>query len=786
MGLRTARVALAVAFIAPVLVPALSARAPAVAAASPLTLTPTPDDSSVAYQVDSFHDGHLAGGTEKPPLTKQWTRDLGGRVSYPLVVDGMIYVTAPAQGGGQGATLYALDATTGKDVWGPIDVGGYYPWSALTYGEGRVYALNSDGILEARDARTGAQAWIVDLPGQYQFSSAPTYRNGMVYVGGAGFGGTVYGVAAADGTVVWTAPVMNGMDSSPAVSDTGVYVSYACLQTYDFDPSTGAQIWHHDPGCEGGGGRTPVLADSRVWARDGGSGSLAFSAATGDVTDSFSAYPAPAFDGHTGFFVNGTVLQARDTLTDGPLWSFSGDGQLSTAPLVVNGYVYMGSTSGQLWALDEATGAPVWSDNVGAPILSPDEYTGNNLPGFGVGQGLVVVPASTTLVVYASAPQDRGIPLRYHPVVPSRILDTRVGVGAPTAPLGAGATLGLQVTGQGGVPATGVSAVVLNVTAVTPTAQSWLVAWPVGEPRPLAANLNFLAGQIVPNLVVAKVGAGGKVNLYNLAGSVDVVADVSGWYGDVTSGAHYNPVTPARILDTRDGTGAPKARLGADSTLALQVTGEGGVPATGVSAVVMNVTVVSPSAQSWLVAWPDGTPKPLAANLNYLPNQVVPNLVEVKVGDGGKVDLYNRFGSTDVVADVAGWYGDAGGATGDGYVAVTPARILDTRYGVGASPAPLGPSSTLPLQVTGRGGVPATGVSAVVLNVTVVSPTAQSWLVAWPAGEARPLAANLNYLPGQIVPNLVVAKVGDGGKVDLFNLFGSTDVVADVAGWYGT
>ena len=80
--------------------------------------------------------------------------------------------------------------------------------------------------------------------------------------------------------------------------------------------------------------------------------------------------------------------------------------------------------------------------------------------------------------------------------------------------------------------------------------------------------------------------------------------------------------------------------------------------------------------------------------------------------------------------------------------------------------------------------MPATGVSAVVLNVTVTDPTAMSYLTLWPTGQARPLASNLNYNPGQTVPNLVVVKVGDGGKVSLFNNLGSANVVADVAGWY--
>ncbi|HEX2117730.1 MAG TPA: hypothetical protein VHF91_00980, partial [Acidimicrobiales bacterium] len=187
-----------------------------------------------------------------------------------------------------------------------------------------------------------------------------------------------------------------------------------------------------------------------------------------------------------------------------------------------------------------------------------------------------------------------------------------------------------------------------------------------------------------------------------------------------------------------------------------------------------------------LTAWPAGQARPLASNLNYTADQTVPNLVTVKVGAGGRVDLYNNIGSVHVVADVAGWYGAEGQATaGAVFSTRVPSRILDTRLGQGAPAARVGPASTLSVQVTGRGGVPGTGVAAVVLNVTVTEPTAVSYLTAWPAGETRPLASNLNYAAGQTVPNLVTVKVGAGGRIHLYNNLGWAHVIADVAGWYG-
>jgi len=144
------------------------------------------------------------------------------------------------------------------------------------------------------------------------------------------------------------------------------------------------------------------------------------------------------------------------------------------------------------------------------------------------------------------------------------------------------------------------------------------------------------------------------------------------------------------------------------------------------------------------------------------------------------VAIYNHAGSAHVIFDVVGWFGSEAATSGGGrYNALAPARILDSRSG-----APLGNAGTVVQAVTGVGGVPASGVSAVVLNVTVTGPTAPSFLTVYPNGAPRPIASNLNYVAGQTVPNLVIAKVGADGKVAIYNHAGSAHVIFDVVGWY--
>ena len=374
-------------------------------------------------------------------------------------------------------------------------------------------------------------------------------------------------------------------------------------------------------------------------------------------------------------------------------------------------------------------------------------------------------------------------------VGPARVLDTRKGTGAPVARVAAKATLHLGVLGQGGVPASGVAAVVLNVTVAAPSGSGFVTAFPDGAPRPTVSNLNFVAGQTVPNLVVVPVGANGKVALYNgSGGSTDLLADVAGYYlsGVPTDPGAFVSVGPARVLDTRKGTGAPVARVAAKATLHLGVLGQGGVPASGVAAVVLNVTVAAPSGSGFVTAFPDGAPRPTVSNLNFVAGQTVPNLVVVPVGANGKVALYNGSGgSTDLLADVAGYYLSGVPTDPGAFVSVGPARVLDTRKGTGAPVARVAAKATLHLGVLGQGGVPASGVAAVVLNVTVAAPSGSGFVTAFPDGAPRPTVSNLNFVAGQTVPNLVVVPVGANGKVALYNgSGGSTDLLADVAGYY--
>ena len=274
-------------------------------------------------------------------------------------------------------------------------------------------------------------------------------------------------------------------------------------------------------------------------------------------------------------------------------------------------------------------------------------------------------------------------------LLPARLLETRTGPGAVTvdgafAGVGvrpAGSTVELLVAGRGGVPANA-SAVMLNLTVVAPAGPGFATVWPCGGPMPTASNINYAAGVVVANAVLAKVGVDGKVCVYTHA-ATDLVVDVNGF---VTAGSvgGLESLLPARLLETRTGPGAVTvdgafAGVGvrpAGSTVELLVAGRGGVPANA-SAVMLNLTVVAPAGPGFATVWPCGGPMPTASNINYAAGVVVANAVLAKVGVDGKVCVYTHA-ATDLVVDVNGFV--AAGSVG-GLESLLPARLLETRRG---------------------------------------------------------------------------------------------------------
>jgi len=368
------------------------------------------NDVAVTYQINPRHTGAISTPSLLPPLRTKWSVDLGGTVSYPLIAEGKVFVIAGPDSGGL-VNLYALDASSGNILWGPVGIPqGAYWWAAAAYDNGAVYVVPnttpgfSNGELIAYDAGSGNELWTAILTGQYFFTAPPTAGNGYVYTGGAGTGGTVYAIRESDGSLAWTAGVENGDNSSPVVTPNGIFVSYVCPQAYRFNPTTGKQLWHFSGLCEGGGGATPVLYNSLLYVRDwsmsyGHNGDI-LNAVTGQMVGNFDADFAPAIVNHTAFYVQSSGLKAVDTSSGITIWSAAPTNDTySTPAIVVNGFVYVGTASGFLMGYKWDTGKLVLSKNMGYPISAWETgYVGSPESGLGAGQSILVVPASTHLI----------------------------------------------------------------------------------------------------------------------------------------------------------------------------------------------------------------------------------------------------------------------------------------------------------------------------------------------------------------------------------------------------
>jgi hypothetical protein len=393
-------------------------------------------------------------------------------------------------------------------------------------------------------------------------------------------------------------------------------------------------------------------------------------------------------------------------------------------------------------------------------------------------------PSAATTVTTGNGPPALPSPLRgfgqFYPVNPFRVLDTRAPLGVPSAvPAQSGQPLAVRVAGIGEVPASAVSMVALNVTVTAPTQRGFLTVYPDGEAKPGTSNLNFVAHQTVPNLVVARVPASGFVDLALSAGAAHVLVDVVGWFGSATTpepGARLALQSPVRILDTR--TAAP---VGPGKSIELQVA-----PASsGVAGVVLNLTGVAPTATTFVTAYPADENRPVASNLNLVPGQIRPNLVMVRVptsGPGaGRIKLFNAAGSTDIVVDVIGTFTRRTSFDSDPSGRLLPldrpVRLIDTR--VTGRPL-LGPGSVVyDLRVVDE-ATPAR-VGGLVANATATRATQNTFLTFFPGGQPRPLASNLNVRAGEDVPNAVLAALSSVDGLGIYNHSGSVDFVVDVA-----
>lgn len=351
---------------------------------------------ATAYHMNPRHDGFVtfSGGITLPATAAPaWSRDLGAQVGYSLIADGRVYVVTENTDGSYGNRLFALDQATGATIWGPVGLPGVYSWNGTTYADGRIFALNFDGLVRAFSAATGAGLWSYQMPG-YWHDAEPVAYGGLVFATGN------YGSAALDqatGSLQWSRQIY-GDRASPAVTSEGLYlIPGGGCGPIALNPLTGEDLWTAST-CNNYGAD---LAVSRgiVYARyTDGNGFMA-DAATGASAGILSSQRAVAVTDSAFITLYSGTLTATSIATGVQKWNFTGDGSLVSAPIVVNDTVFIGSSSGKVFAVDAATGAQQWFGTTSA-MSAPDQWNISLLSGLVAGEGLLVVSGNNTVAAW--------------------------------------------------------------------------------------------------------------------------------------------------------------------------------------------------------------------------------------------------------------------------------------------------------------------------------------------------------------------------------------------------
>ena len=384
------------------------------------------------------------------------------------------------------------------------------------------------------------------------------------------------------------------------------------------------------------------------------------------------------------------------------------------------------------------------------------------------------IPVTQTVALSGTGVSDG---LLFVPVAPCRVADTRNSDGPLGGPIVSGNTTRdfLIPSGGCGIPPTAL-AYSLNVTVVPNDRLGYLSIWPTGQIQPVVSTLNSLDGRVKANAAIVPAGSNGSISVF-AQNDTHVILDMNGYFVPATNttGLAFYPLTPCRVLDTRNGTGTlggPAFSAGESRTLPIPLSACN-IPSSA-RAYSLNFTVVPSGSLGYISAWPSGQEQPLVSTLNDVTGTIVANAAILPAGLLGDISVFTQ-NATDVIIDINGYFAPPG----DGGLALynlTPCRVLDTRDVNGAFAGPLD------VKVSGAScGVPAAARSYV-LNATVVPSSTLGYLSLWPDGQPQPLVSTLNAVDGSITSNMAIVPTANG-SVDAFAQ-NATQLILDCSAYF--
>ena len=355
---------------------------------------------------------------------------------------------------------------------------------------------------------------------------------------------------------------------------------------------------------------------------------------------------------------------------------------------------------------------------------------------------------------------------RFTPLAPRRLIDTRIGLGTQATPVGGGCTLEIDPD-----VVAGATAVVVNVTAVSPPVGGYLTAYPCGADRPLASIVPVVPGRIIPGTAIVPLDANGNFCLFASIPS-DLVVDLSGVYAP-NAGDGFEPIAAQRRFDSRVG-----ALVRPDTVVRVQIAGSYGIPASATGAAITLHTSNS-VADGYVTAWPCDPARPTTSVLNATSGVASANHLQVGLDATGGLCLYAQT-AMHLVVDVSGWFGPTAASQ---FHAQMPSRLVDTREDVGLA-GPFAAGQNRPISVVGAGGVPATGVTAIAAEVTAVDAAQTGYITVHPCLTPIPTISMVRNVAKTTAATTVTGIVDGSGRWCLqTNVV--MDAVIDVSGWYG-
>jgi hypothetical protein len=346
------------------------------------------------------------------------------------------------------------------------------------------------------------------------------------------------------------------------------------------------------------------------------------------------------------------------------------------------------------------------------------------------------------------------------PITPTRVLDTRIGLGGTTGPVGTGCVVRVPLATLAPSDAIGVAA---TLTVTDAEGVGFATAYPCGSPRPFVSNVNTRADSPVPNLVLAPLDVTRELCVFTSL-VANLIVDVTGWF--TANGGQFHDVEPVRALDTR----TDSELVDADTVVTLSL--DALVPPYA-TAIAVNLTITQTQAPGYATAFPCGSPPPIASNVNFIAGE--DRAAQAIVGLGNRSLCVYLSAAAHVIVDVWGWLGGGDGAR---LVPAAATRLADSRTGAGGWSTPLAAGETRALEIGQQPG----GTHSVVLDVVAVDAEGAGYLTIYACGAQPPPTSSINYSGAGAVMNLVTAPLGSGGQVCVYSS-AQTHVVIDLFGY---